>query len=192
MNGGSGGYRSPGFSNRPGNGFSMDQDGCTLQRNWRLAVLGISCVAGGALGIRLALPVDMSGCPAPGSPDFPACNQAAWGRALCVVFATTVSVASLSSVFLSGLPRRLAAGALPAAGGVSRTNGSAAAASWRLRARTSLQGESHRLRPLRYLAGSRAVSSVGRASALQAEGHWFEPSTAHPGAPDPSRCGMPG
>ena len=28
-------------------------------------------------------------------------------------------------------------------------------------------------------AGIRAVSSVGRAPARQAGGHWFEPSTAH-------------
>ena len=28
-------------------------------------------------------------------------------------------------------------------------------------------------------AGLRAVSSVGRAPARQAGGHWFEPSTAH-------------
>jgi hypothetical protein len=28
-------------------------------------------------------------------------------------------------------------------------------------------------------AGQRAVSSVGRAPARQAGGHWFEPSTAH-------------
>src|SRR5438876_12389963 len=31
----------------------------------------------------------------------------------------------------------------------------------------------------RYDMRPRAVSSVGRASARQAEGHWFEPSTAH-------------
>ena len=29
------------------------------------------------------------------------------------------------------------------------------------------------------LAAARAVSSVGRAPARQAGGHWFEPSTAH-------------
>src|SRR2546426_5229932 len=29
------------------------------------------------------------------------------------------------------------------------------------------------------LQGARAVSSVGRAPARQAGGHWFEPSTAH-------------
>src|SRR5207344_2071980 len=39
---------------------------------------------------------------------------------------------------------------------------------------------------------TRAVSSVGRAPARQAGGHWFEPSTAHPAAtpfPDTSRNG---
>src|SRR6185312_7972402 len=38
-------------------------------------------------------------------------------------------------------------------------------------------------RPIAMLARARAVSSVGRAPARQAGGHWFEPSTAHPQAP---------
>src|SRR3954449_5803786 len=33
------------------------------------------------------------------------------------------------------------------------------------------------------MAPARAVSSVGRAPARQAGGHWFEPSTAHLGRP---------
>jgi hypothetical protein len=40
-------------------------------------------------------------------------------------------------------------------------------------------GRGFESRPLRHFYFSRVVSSAGRASPLQGEGHWFDPSTTH-------------